>query len=550
MITYSEINTVWILVATALIFFMQAGFAMLETGLTRAKNAGNIVMKNIIDFCISAPVFWVIGCKIMYGTDLNTYLSGYGIPAEAFLVFQTCFCGTSATIVSGAMAGRTKFAAYCLGTIAVSAIAYPVCGRWIWGHGWLYQIGFHDFAGGTVVHLVGGASAFIGAAILGPRVGKYTKEGKARAIPGHNVTIAALGMFILWLGWFGFNGGSTLGLNTPELGAKAARVFLNTNISATLSALTTMFFTWILYKKPDVSITINGAVAGLVAITAGGDVFDSTGASITGILIGIITVIINLFMEKKLHIDDPVGAIGVHGGAGFFGTVMVGFFSCENGLLYGGGIGQLLIQLLGASCVLIFVIAVMAIFYQIINKTIGLRVPIDEEIAGLDKVEHGLDNAYEGFMTSNYMPGSAWNEPFDRREVLKAQLETSEDPTHCEYKLTKIEIITKQNKFEALKNELNKIGITGITVSQVMGCGVQMGAEDTYRGSEIGIQVLPKIRIEIVVAKVPVKDVVDTAKRVLYTGHIGDGKIFIYHVDNVIKVRTGEEGYDAMQNDD
>lgn len=550
MTTYSAINTAWILIATALIFFMQAGFAMLETGLTRAKNAGNIVMKNIIDFCISAPVYWLIGYMIMYGTGINEILVERGIPVEAFLIFQTCFCGTSATIVSGAMAGRTKFAAYCFCSLAISAIVYPICGRWIWGYGWLYQLGFHDFAGGTVVHLVGGSAALAGAAILGPRVGKYTKEGKARAIPGHNLTIAALGMFILWLGWFGFNGGSTLGIDSAELGGKAAQVFFNTNISAACSVLATMLFTWIIYKKPDVSFTINGAVAGLVAITAGCDTFSSAGAAVTGAIAGISVVLLNGIIEKKLHIDDPVGAIGVHGGGGLIGTILVGLFSTETGLFYGHGIKQLIIQIMGAVVVFLFSFLVMAALYQIINKTIGLRVPVEDEIAGLDKVEHGLDNAYEGFMSSNYMPGSARKSDYDKTEILKAQLETSEDPTYCESQLTKIEIITKQNKFEELKTELNKIGITGITVSQVMGCGVQKGQEETYRGSNIGIQVLPKIRIEIVVAKVPVKTVVDTAKRVLYTGHIGDGKIFIYHVDNVIKVRTGEEGYDAMQNDD
>lgn len=552
----------WVLIATAMIFFMQAGFAMLETGFTRAKNAGNIVMKNIIDFCISAPVFWLIGFGLMYGKGLffggidlfskgnyDGYL-GTGIPFWAFLIFQTCFCGTSATIVSGAMAGRTKFSAYCLCSLAISLVVYPVCGHWIWGHGWLYQLGYHDFAGGTVVHVVGGTAALAGALILGPRVGKFTKDKKARAIPGHNLTMAALGMFILWFGWFGFNGGSALGIDSEVLGAKAALIFLNTNLSAVFSVLATMIFTWLWYKKPDVSLTINGGVAGLVAITAGCDVVNPGAAAIIGILAGIFVVLANAFVEKVLHVDDPVGAVGVHGGAGFLGSVMVGLFSRENGLFYGGGIHPFLVQLLGAVCVMVVTGLVMGILYQIINKTVGLRVPVAEEISGLDKIEHGLENAYEGFMSSNYMPGAANDKPFDNSQIIKAQMKTSEDPSVTDSKITKIEIITKQNKFDELKQELNKIGITGITVSQVMGCGVQKGVEDTYRGSSIGIQVLPKIRVEIVVAKVPVKEVVDTAKRVLYTGHIGDGKIFIYHVDNVIKVRTGEEGYEAMQNDD
>lgn len=562
MSTYSAINTMWILVATVMIFFMQAGFAMLETGFTRAKNAGNIIMKNIIDFCISAPVYWIVGFGIMYGSGLiagnidffsngnyDDFL-GNGIPFWAFLIFQTCFCGTSATIVSGAMAGRTKFSAYCLCSLAISAIVYPICGHWIWGRGWLYQMGFHDFAGGTVVHLVGGTAAFVGAFILGPRVGKFTKEKKARAIPGHNLTVAALGMFILWFGWFGFNGGSALGIDTEELGIQVSHIIFNTNLSAVFSTLTTMLVTWIWYKKPDVSLTINGAVAGLVAVTAGCDVVSSGGAAIIGICAGIFVVLVNVFVEKKLLVDDPVGAVGVHGGAGLLGTLMVGLFSQETGLFYGGGIHQFLIQLLGAACVMAFAGIIIGALYQIINKTVGLRVPVAEEISGLDKIEHGLDNAYEGFMSSNYMPGSAIEKEYNNSQIIQAQMKTSEDPSMTDSKITKIEIITKQNKFEELKEELNKIGITGITVSQVMGCGMQKGEVDTYRGSSVGIQVLPKIRVEIVVAKVPVKEVVDTAKRVLYTGHIGDGKIFIYHVDNVIKVRTGEEGYDAMQNDD
>ena len=550
--TFSAINTLWVLVAAVMIFFMQAGFALLESGFTRAKNAGSIMMKNIMDFCIAVPVFWIIGFGIMYGS-YQPFLAA-GVPFYVFLVFQTCFCGTSATIVSGAMAERTKFSAYCLCSVAMSALIFPICGHWVWGHGWLYQLGFHDFAGGTIVHVTGGTAAFTGAAILGPRIGKYAEDGSSKAIKGHNLTIAALGMFILWFGWFGFNGGSTLSLSTQAMGERVGRIFFNTSLSAALSACFTMLFTWLRYKKPDISLTINGVVGGLVAVTAGCDVMTPVGAALTGAGAGLLLVVINEFIDKKLHVDDPVGAVGVHAGCGFFGTVMVGFFSETNGLIYGGGIRQLLLQCAGAFCVMAFTSAVMAAVFKIINKTVGLRVPSEEEIEGLDKVEHGLSNAYEGFMSVNgasgFMPGSFKASFSDSRIIAGTQLETSKNPSVSASKITKVEIITKQSKFEELKQELNKIGITGITVSQVLGCGMQKGAGEYYRGSVVDMQLLPKIKVEVVIARVPLLEVVNTAKRVLYTGHVGDGKLFIYTVDNVIKVRTGEEGYDAMQNDD
>lgn len=556
MYAYSVTNTLWVLFGTVLIFFMQAGFALLESGFTRAKNAGNIVMKNIVDFCIAAPVFGLAGFWIMYGgSDVVRVQNGVlanGIPFYVFVVFQMCFCGTSATIVSGAMAERTRFSAYCVSSAIVSLLVYPLCGRLIWGQGFLYQLGYHDFAGGSVVHIVGGTTALAGAYVLGPRIGKYTKEGKSRAIPGHNLTLAALGMFILWFGWFGFNGASTQGIDSLELGIKAGRIFVVTTLAAALSALSAMIYTWIRYKKPDVSVTINGAVAGLVSVTAGCDVLTPVGAAITGICAGAFMALTNELIDKKLHVDDPVGAIGVHGAGGLLGILMTGLLSQENGLFYGGGIRPFLIQILGAVCVMAISGLLMLAAFKIIQNTMGLRVPTKEEIAGLDKLEHGLASAYDGFLSVNdshgYMPTE--NKAYDNSTILEAQLKTSEDPTISDTAITKVEIIMKQSKFEELKQELNKIGITGITVAQVMGCGMQKGSEEYYRGSSIEMQLLPKIKVEVVVAKVPVKEVVDTAKRVLYTGHVGDGKIFIYKVSNVIKVRTGEEGYDAMQNDD
>lgn len=562
---YSAVNTVWVLVATVLVFFMQAGFALLESGFTRLKNAGNIIMKNLMDFCIAVPLFLSIGFGLMYGkgvligtTDLgfkgdySSYLTS-GIPLWVFVMFQVCFCGTAATIISGAMAERTKFSAYCLCSVIMSALIYPICGHWIWGGGWLEQLGYHDFAGGTVVHLVGGMAAFSGAIVLGPRIGKYGKDGSSKAIPGHNLTNAALGMFILWFAWFGFNGGSTLGVDTFELGSKVGRIFLNTNLSAALSAVATMLYTWVRYKKPDVSLTVNGIVGGLVAATCGCDVMSLPGVAVTGIVTGVFLVEANQFIDKKLHVDDPVGAVGVHGGCGLLGTLMTGIFSQENGFLYGGGLRQFGIQCLGAMSVILFVGSVMWLVFKCINGTIGLRVPIREEITGLDLLEHGVENAYEGFMAASditdYMPcGTAGNTSWEKDTI--AQLETSSNPAQSDVRLTKVEIITKQSKFEELKEELNKIGITGITVSQVIGCGMQKGADEYYRGSKIEMRLLPKIKVEIVLAKVPLVEVVNTAKRVLYTGHVGDGKIFVYTVDNAIKVRTGEEGFAAMQDDD
>lgn len=551
--SYSAINTGWVLFATALVFFMQAGFALLEAGFTRSKNAGNIIMKNLIDFCIAVPLFLLLGFRIMYGSA-EAYLST-GIPALTFVIFQTCFCGTSATIVSGAMAERTKFAAYCTFSAAMSMIIFPVCGRLIWGRGLLYRIGFHDFAGGTAVHLVGGCAALAGAYILGPRIGKYGKDGRSKAIPGHNLTISALGMFTLWLSWYGFNGGSTLGIDTYELGELASSIFIVTTICASVAALTTVIYTWVRYKKPDVSMTLNGAVGGMVISTAGCDVLSPIGAFIAGICAGLTATLLNAFIDKKLHIDDPVGAVGVHAGCGFVGTLLVGLLSQKSGLFYGYGFRQLGIQLLGALLIAAMVFVMASFFFIIINKTIGLRVPSKEEITGLDKVEHGLSNAYDGFMSMSdfggYMPTSKNDgTKYTNEEIRKVQLPTSKDPAVTDSKITKIEIITKQNKFEELKEELNKIGITGITVSKVMGCGMQKGQEEYYRGTMVDMQLLPKIKLEIVVAKVPVADVVNVAKRVLYSGHIGDGKIFIYPLGNAIKVRTGEEGYDAMQNDD
>lgn len=559
---FLAVNTIWVLLGAALVFFMQAGFAMVETGFTRAKNAGNIIMKNLMDFCIGTPIFWIIGFGIMFGSGSNifgwfdfftrkdySYILPNGVPFFAFLIFQTVFCATAATIVSGAMAERTKFISYCIYSAVISLFVYPISGHWIWGGGWLSQLGFHDFAGSTAVHMVGGVAALIGAKILGPRIGKYTKEGKSRAIPGHSLTLGALGVFILWFCWFGFNGCSTVAMDSDEAIISASRIFVTTNLAAAVATCTTMLFTWIRYKKPDVSMTLNGSLAGLVAITAGCDVVSPFGAAIIGIVAGIAVVVVIEFVDKVLKIDDPVGAIGVHGCCGALGTILTGMFAVDGGLFYGGGIHMLGIQLLGVGSVILWVVITMTIIFSIIDKTVGLRVTAKEEIEGLDSTEHGLISAYADFAASTVMIEGE-GVPFVEAsldEAVPVEVKTSDTYTASDVKLTKIQILTKQAKFEALKHALTEIGVTGMTVTQVLGCGIQKGASEFYRGIPIDMQLLPKIQVEIVVAQIPVIEVVNVAKKVLYTGHIGDGKIFIYHVENAIKIRTGEEGYDAVQ---
>lgn len=560
---FSAVNTIWVLLGAAMVFFMQAGFAMVETGFTRAKNAGNIIMKNLMDFCIGTPIFWIVGFGIMFGAgngvfgwfDFFTrkeysYILPNGVPFFAFLIFQTVFCATAATIVSGAMAERTKFVSYCIYSAVISLFVYPISGHWIWGGGWLSQLGFHDFAGSTAVHMVGGVAAVIGAKILGPRIGKYTKEGKSRAIPGHSLTLGALGVFILWFCWFGFNGCSTVAMDSDEAIVSASSIFVTTNMAAAVATCTTMLFTWVRYKKPDVSMTLNGSLAGLVAITAGCDLVSPVGAAIIGIVAGIAVVVVIEFVDKVLKIDDPVGAIGVHGCCGALGTILTGMFAVDGGLFYGGGVHMLAVQCLGVISVILWVVVTMTIVFCLIDKTIGLRVTEREEVEGLDSTEHGLVSAYADFMTPVMTGAAEVMGTASVDEAVPVQVKTSDTYTASDVKLTKIEILTKQAKFEALKNALNQIGVTGMTVTQVLGCGVQKGASEFYRGIPIDIQLLPKIQVEIVVAKVPVIDVINAAKKVLYTGHIGDGKIFVYHVENAIKVRTGEEGYDAMQGAD
>ncbi len=570
---FSAANTIWVLLGAALVFFMQAGFAMVETGFTRAKNAGNIIMKNLMDFSIGTPIFWIIGFGLMFGggngfigsinglaSEAN-YGSGMlpdGVPFFAYLIFQTVFCATAATIVSGAMAERTKFVSYCIYSLCISLFVYPISGHWIWSsNGWLAEMGFHDFAGSTAVHMVGGVAAFVGALILGPRIGKYGKNGKVNAIQGHSLTLGALGVFILWFCWFGFNGASTVSMGDDASILSASKIFVTTNLAAAVATCTVMLITWARYKKPDVSMTLNGTLAGLVAITAGCDTVSPTSAAIIGILSGFIVVFGIEFIDKKLKIDDPVGAVGVHGLNGLFGTIAVGLFSDGagtelKGLFTGGGFKLLGIQTLGVVAVIAWVAITMTIVFKVIDKTIGLRVSPEEEILGLDSTEHNLASSYADFLQVPTTYGEAPAAPIadDAKKVDEAipvQVVSGGENYGSDVKLSKVTIICKQNKFDELKEALNDIGVMGITVTQVLGCGVQKGAAKYYRGVEVDVVVLPKVQVDVVVSKVPVREVIETAKKALYTGNIGDGKIFVYNVENVVKVRTGEEGYDALQ---
>ena len=566
---YSSVNTIWVLFGTALVFFMQAGFSMCEAGFTRAKNTGNILMKNLMDFCIGTPAFWLVGFGLMFGNgsgiigsfdpliqgDYSQVLPS-GVPLWAFVIFQTVFCATSATIVSGAMAERTKFSAYCIYSAAISLLIYPVSGHWIWGGGWLSQMGFHDFAGSTAVHMVGGICALIGAKILGPRIGKYDKNGKPQAILGHNLTFAALGVFILWFCWFGFNGASTVGMDSDALIETAGRVFFNTNMAAAVACCVTLIFTWIRYKKPDVSMTYNAALAGLVGITAGCDAVDAVGAAIIGIVCGVLIVLAVEFFDKVAKIDDPVGAVSVHCVCGATGTILTGLFATgvttEAGLFYGGGVHFLGIQVLGVLSVAVYVAVIITVVFLALKHTIGLRAKAEDEIAGLDVSEHGLLTAYAGFsmLPDTIVEDVDTNTVFTTGDVPVAEaIPVKKVPAFEDGipKFTKVEIICKESRLEPLKAAMMDLGITGMTVSHVLGCGVQKGKPEYYRGVQIEANLLPKIQVEIVVSKVPVRSVIETAKKVLYTGHIGDGKIFVYDVENVVKIRTGEEGFDALQ---
>ncbi len=568
-----EVFGVWFLIGAALVFWMQAGFAMVETGFTRAKNAGNILMKNLMDFCIGTVVFILIGFGLLFGEDLVGLIGKPGFDiftnyAEfdwSNFVFNLVFCATTATIVSGAMAERTKFLSYCIYSAIISALIYPIEAHWIWGGGWLAQMGFHDFAGSCAIHMVGGISALIGAKILGPRIGKFTKDKsgkitKVNAFPGHNLPIGCLGVFILWLGWYGFNGAACT--SVAQLGS----VFVTTTVAPAIATVVCMIFTWIKYGKPDVSMCLNASLAGLVAITAPCDVTDVTGALVIGAVAGLLVVFGVWLLDYKLHIDDPVGAVAVHCLNGIWGTIAVGLFATTSapgndtltGLFYGGGFTLLGKQLIGFGAVASWTAVTITIAFFIIKAAVGLRVSEEEEIVGLDSCEHGLASAYSGFSImdiSNTMTMEVNENTHlgadSYEDASKAQKDAAvkvvSTPVASASGIYKVVIISKLSRYEKVKKAMNNLGVTGMTVTQVMGCGVQKGAGEMYRGVEVDATLLPKVKLEVVISEIPVEDVIEAAKKALYTGHIGDGKIFVYNVDKVVKIRTGEEDFAALQ---
>ncbi len=578
----SEVFGVWFLIGAALVFWMQAGFAMVETGFTRAKNAGNILMKNLMDFCIGTIVFVLLGFGLFLGEDTLCgfmgkpnldILTNYANFDWSNFVFNLVFCATAATIVSGAMAERTRFLSYCIYSGVISLIIYPIEAHWTWGGGWLAQIGFHDFAGSNCIHMVGGIAAFVGAWMLGPRIGKFKKDSSGKivgvnAFPGHNLPLGCLGVFILWLGWYGFNGAAATTID--ELGS----IFVTTTIAPSVATVVCMIFTWVKYGKPDVSMCLNASLAGLVGVTAGCDVYDVYGATAVGIVSGLLVVFGVWFMDYKLHVDDPVGACAVHLLNGIWGTLAVGLFATDSapafargfgdgiayganqilgkGLFYGGGFKLLGVQLLGMFATAAWTFVTIWLTFTIIKKTVGLRAEPEEEIEGLDIAEHGLPSAYADFAPAvasyaGYAPDTgitAVSGDVPEAEAVPVKRAPVFDK---DAKFTKVEIICKEAKFDALKAAMTNLGITGMTVSHVLGCGIQRGKPEYYRGVALETNLLPKVQVDIVVSKIPVRSVIETAKKALYTGHIGDGKIFVYDVENVVKIRTGEEGYEALQ---
>lgn len=567
-----DVFGVWFLIGAALVFWMQAGFAMVETGFTRAKNAGNILMKNLMDFCIGTVVFILIGFGLLLGEDMAGFIgkpgldifTSYGDFDWSNFVFNLVFCATTATIVSGAMAERTKFLSYCVYSAIISALIYPIEAHWIWGGGWLAQMGFHDFAGSCAIHMVGGISALIGAKLLGPRIGKFVtdkngKVTKVNAFPGHNLPIGCLGVFILWLGWYGFNGAACTSIS--QLGS----VFVTTTVAPAIATAVCMVFTWVKFGKPDVSMCLNASLAGLVAITAPCDVADVTGSLIIGAVAGLLVVFGVWFLDYKLHIDDPVGAVAVHCLNGIWGTIAVGLFATTSapgndsvvGLFYGGGFKQLGIQLIGFGAVAVWTAVTITIAFLIIKAVIGLRASQEEEIIGLDSCEHGLTSAYAGFsimdisntmtMEVNENTSLGTEDYAEASPAQKAAAVKVAAPAGEAAGIYKVAIIAKLSRYDSLKKAMNDLGVTGMTVTQVMGCGVQKGAGEMYRGVEVDATLLPKVKVEVVVSKIPVDAVIEAAKKALYTGHIGDGKIFVYPVGKVVKIRTGEEDFDALQ---
>ncbi len=578
---FSLIDTLWVFLAAILVFFMNLGFASVEAGFARSKNTVNILSKNFIVFAVSSLGFMLLGWGLMFGGDnpiIGTehlfilggqdlsYYDGTltsSVPFWGKFFFQLVFCGTAATIVSGAVAERVKYVSFIIFSFVLTLVIYPIVGHWVWGGGWLADLGFKDFAGDTVVHSLGGWSALAGALILGPRIGKYDRNGKPKAIPGHSMSLAVIGLFVLWLGWFGFNPGSTMSFQNPS---DVFHILLTTNTSAIAAVLTSTITSWIVMKKPDLGMTINGCLAGLVGITGGCAYVTIEASLLIGALSGILVVFAVKFFDK-IKVDDPVGATSVHLGCGVFGTLCVGLFakegvtnlSTENGLFYGGGWNLLGVQVLGVLAVGAFAFVASGLVWLVLKKTIGIRVSREEELQGLDIGEHG-NIAYPDFapvtdtLEQDEM-ATAGPKTFPvpaSAAVGQVNLEKAVPVEHHETdgaKITKVTILTNQNKFSPLQEALDKLGVTGITVTNVFGYGVQKGHTLYFRGSPVTSRLLPKVKIDIVVCKVPVDTLVKTVQETLYTGNVGDGKVFIYDVEDVIKIRTGEHGYDALQDE-
>ena len=572
---HGEVYGVWFLIGAALVFWMQAGFAMCEAGFTRAKNSGNIIMKNLMDFCIGTVMWFICGASLMLGENMLGGFAGkfsfdvfsnYGNFDYSSFVFNLVFCATTATIVSGSMAERTKFSSYCIYSAVISAVIYPIEAHWTWGGGFLAEWGFHDYAGSNCIHMVGGICALIGASMLGPRIGKFVKDKngkvtKVNAFPGHNLVIAALGVFILWLGWYGFNGAAATDVDT--LGS----VFLTTTVAPAVATVVCMVFTWVKYGKPDVSMCLNASLAGLVAITAPCDVTDCAGSAVIGLVAGLLVVFGVWFTDNVLHVDDPVGAVAVHMFNGIWGTIAVGLFATDaapgfelagitKGLFYGGGVDQLIKQLGGMGVTIAWTVVTILITYGLIKLINGLRVSEEEEIIGLDRTEHGLTSAYAGFSIMDISNTMTMDVNENTSLGSDEYEEASEAAKNAAVKvvnalpstgISKVVIIARLSRYDTLRKAMNDLGVTGMTVTQVMGCGVQKGAGERYRGVEVDATLLPKVKVEVVVSKIPVESVIDAAKKALYTGHIGDGKIFVYPVEKVVKIRTGEEDFDALQ---
>ncbi|NLT40290.1 MAG: ammonium transporter [Clostridiales bacterium] len=578
------VDTLWVLLAAVLVFFMNLGFAAVESGMARSKNAVNILSKNFIVFAVSSLGFTLLGWGLMFGGDnpiigtKNLFILGSSnlefyndtltpnVPFWGKFFFQLVFCGTAATIVSGAVAERVKYISFIVFSFVLTLVIYPIVGHWIWGGGWLANLGFLDFAGDTVVHSVGGWAALSGAMILGPRLGKYDKNGKPKAIPGHSMSLAVIGLFVLWLGWFGFNPGSTMSFQSP---GDVVHILMTTNTGAIAAVLTATAASWIFIGKPDLGMTINGCLAGLVAVTGGCAYISVTSSLIVGAIAGVIVVFAVILFDRA-KIDDPVGATSVHLVCGVFGTLCVGLFAQEgvtglstvDGLFFGGGLSLLGKQLLGIIAVGAFVFVASSVIWLALKKTVGIRVSHEEEVQGLDIGEHG-NSAYPDFAivapilasgggngdTAAAAPPVAAAGTVSRAVSPEAAVPVV-NRARPGAKMTKVTIITNQDKYTELQTSLDKIGITGMTVTNVLGYGMQKGHTEYYRGAPVKTRLLPKVQVDIVVCKIPTETVVDTVKKALYTGNMGDGKIFIYDVENVIKIRTGEEGYDALQDEE